>query len=287
MGKKNRGAAKAAVGGSADDDALLEDAMARAEAEKTAAAAAAAAAELHVRPLEVPELVSRLNTVPCFKVFDLTTGDILPTPDKGGGACLCWYLDETDAQVARAILCAKDPTLEGRAAIGTTPLGTALAMSERWGEGLPDQPMRLQASNAVLRSCKGDLDPLPEALARALNSRTSALPVFVLEELQSAAISPIFFRRGDVLACWEASGRAPSAMPQTMTMVDLRVLAFRVLGSAADWRSLTFVAPQSSVAACNAQAQCPTVKAVEAAMARTELEKARQRGDEPPPLEAF
>mgnify|MGYP007048306320 CR=1 FL=1 len=62
-------------------------------------------------------------------------------------------------------------------------------------------------------------------------------------------------RRADVLACWEASGRKPSAMPQTMTMIDLRVLAYRVLSTAADWRSLTFVAPESSVAACNAQAQ--------------------------------
>jgi hypothetical protein len=44
----------------------------------------------HVRTLSVPELVEKLNTVPMFKVVDDETGDVVPTPDKGGSACMCW-----------------------------------------------------------------------------------------------------------------------------------------------------------------------------------------------------
>jgi hypothetical protein len=68
----------------------------------------------HVRALSVLELVEKLNTVPMFKVdstlqpalpvhslsssacttpsqvVDDETGDIVPTPDRGGSACICW-----------------------------------------------------------------------------------------------------------------------------------------------------------------------------------------------------
>jgi hypothetical protein len=163
--------------------------------------------------------------------------------------------------------------------IGVTQLGTALAMSEGWGTGLPDAPLRLQASTTVLRATKDDLEPLPDALRQALNERTSAFPLFLMEELQSPSASPVFLRREDLVACWNASGRTAAAMPESLTMYDLRVLCVKMMSTAADWRSLVFVAPQPSMEAVDATRQHPAV---------TELEReaAASRGDEPPPLEA-
>jgi len=185
-----------------DDDALLNATIAEAQAEKAAALAAAAAEEAHVQPLTLMALVEKLNTVPMFKVVDDETGDIVPTPDRGGGACMCWYADHRDVQVALAIVKHREP--DRKVSIGTTQLGTALAMSEGWGTGLPDAPLRLQvnrltqqhmlkrmtavsvstttantpdpdpvscpqASTTVLRALKDDLDPLPEKLREAMN----------------------------------------------------------------------------------------------------------------------
>ena len=86
-----------------------------------------------MRTLSLKEVVAKLNTVPVFKVTNTETGDIVPTPEKNGAACVCWYLDKQDAQVALAIVEAKEPALAGRVALGMAPLGIALAMSEEWG----------------------------------------------------------------------------------------------------------------------------------------------------------
>lgn len=260
-----------------DDDALLDAAIAEARAEK----AATEAEEETVRTLETHELVQKLNTVPMFKVFDEETGDIVPTPYRGGDSCMCWYADPGDAKLALAIVEAKTP---GRKlALGTTPLGIALAMSEGWGSGLPDEPFRLQASLAVLRAVKDELEPLPARVAQALNPRSSAFPVFLMEELQSPSVSPVFFRREDLVSCWRVSGRPESEMPPTLTMYDLRVLTVKMMSTAADWRSLMFVAPQSSVDAAGTATQHPAIRDIEKAIAR---QAAVESGDEPPPLEA-
>lgn len=233
-------------------------------------------AEHHARPLEVQEVVEKLNTVPAFKVVDDETGDIVPTPGKGGEACLCWYADPHDARVALAIVAAREP---GRQlSLGTTPLGTALAMSEGWGTGLPSMPLRLQASSAVLRSVRDVLSPLPERAAAALNARTSAFPVFLMEELQSPSVAPVFFRREDLASCWRISGRAPEALPDSLTLYDLRVLVLKMMSTGADWRSLMFVAPGSSLQHIDAASQHGAVRDLE-------RQAAVARGDEPPPLE--
>ena len=276
------------------DDALLDAAIAEAAEAKAqqdaAAAAAAAEAASHVRPLSLKEVVAKLNTVPVFKVTNNETGDIVPTPEKNGAACVCWYLDKQDAQVALAIVEAKEPALAGRVALGMAPLGIALAMSEEWGTMASGhemtQPMRLQASNAVLRGAKGEVEPLPERLRTTLNARTSSIPVFIMEALQSPSCSPVFFRRSDLVACWEATGRPAAAMPNTMTMFDLRVLVVRMLSQKADWRSLTFVGAEGSIAAAEEENQDPRLQAAAAGAAAAQKKRAVDAGDEPPPLEA-
>lgn len=230
-----------------------------------------------VRPLAMPELVEKLNTVPVFKVVDEETGEIVPTPDKGGTACICWYADYNDVQVALAIVKHREP--ERKVAIGTAKLGTALAMSEGWGTGMPEGPLRLQASNTVLRAVKEDLEPLPEKLREAMNPRTSAFPLFLMEELQSPSISPVFFRREDLVTCWKTSGRSEESMPNTLVMYDLRVLVVKMMSTAADWRSLMFVAPQTSIDVIDQSSQHPLVRELE-------HQAAISQGDEPPPLEA-
>lgn len=204
--------------------------------------------------------------------------DASPAAARDTLCALCRrYADHHDVQVALAVVQHLHP--ERRMSIGVTPLGTALAMSEGWGTGLPDAPLRLQASTTVLRATKEELEPLPDSLRQALNARTSAFPLFLMEELQSASASPVFLRREDLVACWQASGRPAAAMPSSLIMYDLRVLCVKMMSTPADWRSLVFVAPQPSMQVVDGTRQHPAV-------AELEREAAASRGDEPPPLEA-
>ena len=114
------------------------------------------------------------------------------------------------------------------------------------------QPMRLQASNAVLRGAKGEVEPLPERLHDA--QRADVVDPRLHHGGAPVAVCSPVFRRSDLVACWE-DGAPAAAMPNTMTMFDLRVLVVRMLSQKADWRSLTFVGAEGSIAAAEEENQ--------------------------------
>ena len=95
----------------------------------------------------------------------------------------------TSLQFALAIVEAKEPALAGRVALGMAPLGIALAMSEEWGTMASGhemtQPMRLQASNAVLSK---DLQS-SEALRDQLRDAREANHHVEVRELRSESES--------------------------------------------------------------------------------------------------
>ena len=176
--------------------------------------------------------------------------------------------------MALAIVEAKEPALAG----GRARHGAARHRARDVG-GVHDgvghemtQPMWLQASNAVLRGAKGEVEPLPERLRTTLNARTSSIPVFIMEALQSPSCRPSSAARPR-----RAGGDAPAAaMPNTMTKPDLRVLVVRMLSQKADY-ALTFVGAEGSIAAAEEENQDPRLQAAAGAAAAQKKRHRRRR----------
>lgn len=96
------------------------------------------------------------------------------------------------------------------------------------------------------------------------------MPIFSCEELQSSSMLPVFLSRADLAATWVAAGRSKETMPETVTVVDLRVLVERMMTDAFDWSKVQLIASES---------------AIELAQGAKQVSTNADPLDEPPPLQ--
>ena len=65
--------------------------------------------------------------------------------------------------------------------------------------------------------------------------------------MSDGALTPLFFRRSDFYAAWEASGGDVAALPPVQ-LTDLRTLAYQMQFDATqDYRCMVLVAPEDSI----------------------------------------
>jgi len=128
-----------------------------------------------------------------------------------------------------------------------------------------DRPaLRLQAAAAEVESVRGLLkrSPVPPLLRRR-NVLQGPIPLFgsdairfqlpvaeddsACEEGSATTLTPLFFRRGDLLAAWAASGGTADSLP-AVQVTDLRTVAWQMLYEREqDWRPMLFVAPEPAI----------------------------------------
>lgn len=234
--------------------------MRTATAEETNAAKAAAALAKLTMEEEGPcptqgELLGALNSIMTFDLRVVKEG-------SGGTPCTSmegdwvFYLDERDAIEA---LEARKQSHPAKLALGCTPLGTALGLSEGWiGSNVP-HPMRLQGSKSALSAFKPhEASALcPPTIRAQMNKQTTAIPMFSLEELASGSDrgTPFFFTKLDLAEHWSAkTGKPAEELPRKLVLTDLRVLAVRMMNVPRDWRTLQIVPSASSAEWLQAQA---------------------------------
>ena len=197
------------------------------------------------------DLVSKLDVVPVFHIVDLDTKSMIPNEDDLGiapGASGCFYLDHQDALAALAILQACNPTL--KLALQATPLGTAFALAEGWQQVPGDAALRLQASQAAVKSLPEPPDALPEPLRARFNPRIGPLPLLTIEGFHlQGGITPVFFSAHDLVAMWKrVAGKASLSEMPDVHCTDLRLLVARMLSEEGNrWDLVHFVAPLGCV----------------------------------------
>lgn len=163
------------------------------------------------------------------------------------GGEIVWYADPEDAKEKLDEAKAFNPGAV--LSLDVTPLGRAFALSEGW-MGPPAKetpPMRLQASTAVLKACGDAGNTLPDKIKERMNKATGAFPIFSMDELATAEVSPHFFTKEDLVGCWLNSGKSAESIPSQLTLSDLRVLIFRMLTEEADWSKVLLVPTQKAV----------------------------------------
>lgn len=274
MGKQKKKGAKQAE--QLNDDELLDQAIAenrrleeeRRQQQQQLEATAAVAAQAAGRPSKA-EVLRRLDEsgILLFHLVSILEGNKSSACTSADGEWV-FYFDPADAKAAME---ERSKTHPGPLAVSFTPLGRAFALSEGWIKPAASNPppMRLQASQAVLRSFGGKIghDICPPKIREKMNPRTSPLPVFTLAELQDeeTGAAPFFFSRNDMTRRWmEKTGKPIAAVPGQATLSDLRVLVVRMLTNPRDWATLQLVPPQQIAAEVEKQRKAREAEAREA-----------------------
>ena len=282
MGKSSKSKSKGGKPKELNDDELLDQAIAenlrieeeRQQQQQQLRATAAVAAQAAGRPSNA-QVVRRLDDsgIQLFHIVAVREGNKSGACTSADGEWV-FYFDPADAKAAME---ERSKTHPGPLAVSFTPLGRAFALSEGWIKPAASDPppMRLQASQAVLRSFGGKVchDLCPPKIREQMNPRTSPLPVFTLSELQDEAsgATPFFFSRNDMTRRWvEKTGKPVAAVPEHATLSDLRVLVVRMLTNARDWETLQLVPDQQVSARIEKQrkareAEAAAARAAEAA----------------------
>jgi hypothetical protein len=102
-------------------------------------------------------------------------------------------------------------------------------------------------------------------------------PVFMMEELTTDTVMPVFLSRTEIANTWHAvqqqrGAATPAALPSSLTLVDLRILVRRMQAGGVDWSIIRFVG---------------TDRAFEVVKEgrRQEAQREEERADDAPPLE--
>jgi len=152
---------------------------------------------------------------------------------------------------------------EGSTLVGADELYDAEAVQSADDVGVMATPagtsvqLQATASEAAAVRKLTDAAPVPPLLRRR-NARMGPIPLFGMEQLRfthsaqggsgsGRSMTPLFFRRDDLHAAWDASANGLSTRPTTY-MTDLRTLAYQMqFDTTQDWRGLLLVAPETSI----------------------------------------
>jgi hypothetical protein len=219
-----------------------------------------------------PPKADLLASLDCITLFDIRVVE----DGRAKQTCLSpegdyiFYVDVNDAASAME---ARKLTHPGHLALGTTPLGRAFGLTEGQTFGFKTNasfPMYIQGSTAAIDDLvQAGLDAgakslCPRRIREQLNQKTSAIPLFSLEELvEGTETAPYFFTKQDMVQHWtEKTGKTQEELPgKRLLMTDLRVLIVRMMSEPRDWKTLKLI-PMGSTAAL---VQKTAVKASEAA----------------------
>ena len=189
------------------------------------------------------EIVAKLNLVPVFSVSDLDTQSICATL-VGNQPCGTWFADVRDAEALLAKLRQHNPAMN--LGIEATPLGHALALSEKWVPAAAKLTTRIQASTRELASLPG-FPELPDELKKAFNPLTSRFPVWVCEDLHTAMDMPFFLHADDLKDAWfKATGKSLDDAKE-LDVTDLRVLVAKMCCQVGNWGVMNLLPPQRTV----------------------------------------
>mmetsp|Transcript_16448 Transcript_16448/g.42190 ORF Transcript_16448/g.42190 Transcript_16448/m.42190 type:complete len:339 (+) Transcript_16448:18-1034(+) len=118
--------------------------------------------------------------------------------------------------------------------------------------------VQLQASVDEVESVGSLLKQSPAPpLLRRRNTRKGPIPLFGSDALrfqlpmegsdEVRPMTPLFFRRSDLLSAWAASGGTPDKLP-SVQVTDLRTVAWQMQFDAQqDWSPMLFVAPEPAI----------------------------------------
>ena len=192
--------------------------------------------------LSQAQIVAKLNSVPSFTIVD-TAQQIFPLRDESGAEFCVWYTDPSEAKGALVHAKAQHP--EADLHLGVTPLGVAFALVVGWRESKSAAALRLQSSLSVTQ-------PVEQVLQEQLSTQGLALgtwrfPIFCCDQLQTQTMMPCFLSRNDLAKTWAAAGRSIASIPDSVTVVDLRVLVHQMQTDTFNWDIVSFVASQRAV----------------------------------------
>ena len=266
MGGKGKGKKKASAAGDADD-ALLDAAIAQAseeraakEAEDKAKASAAREAQIlasqvgmqeQLAPqLKVKDVVELLDTIPTFAIMNDSDGGqkkFMPmkfaiegdsSPASTPEVC-AFFIDPAEAKRTLAHAQAACPDL--RLVLGAMPLGHAFALTVGWAEAKGTAPFVIRGSPGLTMDCRAHLVP---QLEKAGLPSYWQIPVIMCEELQSAAVLPVFLTHGGLASTWKAAGHE-GPPPKRLHILDLRMLVDQMLqppgAERVNWSTVRFL----------------------------------------------
>lgn len=263
MGKGGRGAGKkAAAAAEADEDALLNAAIAqvkieREKTEKEAAQAKADAAQKAVAAkgakaakaaakakmgttLTMEATLAKLDVVMTFTIARLMpdgSRDLIPGPN----GAITFYLDAEDVEADLAAMKTAEPSLQ--LGLDFAPLGRAFALMQGLMGLRAPGPTKLEFSRAVVKAV-GEQGVPPE-FREQMRDR-GPFPLYYSDKFGSENFTPVFFTKADFKAFWcgVAGGTEATLPPATVT--DLRIVVMRTLQEPGSWEPLNYVPSQAA-----------------------------------------
>ena len=303
MGRSGKG--KQVAERPADDDALLDAAIAENKATQAKAHTqqqqkAPAEKEARKQPAAAPagvaltkdQIIEKLNAVPSFCLLNGETNIVgLQDPENPKFEVCFWMTDAADAkEMLAAAKQNNSAEVASRLHLGVTPLGIAFALASGWMETSFYGDMRLRGAQEDTENVTAMLQG--QVAAQGMEQASWQVPVFCCDELQSPQSKPMFLSRKALQESWVVSGRKLADLPQTAVM-DLRVLVAQMQTDAFSWRKLEFVTArrciqlvkEAKAAAPQARGQVGPEAAAAAAAATAGAGDGGNSGDTPPPLE--
>ena len=164
---------------------------------------------------------------------------MLTVRSESGAAACCWFVDPREAKATLEATREANPDVEGLH-LGVTPLGVAFGACGGWvggddaastDSGLEgtngfDGELRLVGTHAVVSKMAPQLQE--QLKSQGIEPACWSLPVFCCDELQSAAVMPMFMSHEDLAHAWVLSGRKREELPEQITVMDLRLLAHQM-----------------------------------------------------------
>lgn len=245
MGKKGKQKAKEPTQGPADEDALLEAAIAENEVLRKKLASdeveqVKAKVAQQGKTFTMQETLAKLDRIMIFSIFRMLpdgSKDLCPAPGDGA---VTFYTDAADAKADIELLKAADAA--AKVGLDGIPLGRAFALTQGLMSLQTPAKTRLQFSRAIVQA-EGE-SGVPSAYRERMRG-AGPFPMFYSEYIDVPGCTPIFFTREDLAEYWVGAGGAADALPQP-TVTDLRYVISRTLQEPGQWEMLLYVPPKHS-----------------------------------------
>ena len=229
--------------------------------------------------LSQTEIMQKLNSIPTFCILNGDSNIVGMASDQGGETCV-WFTYADDARAMLALCREQNPDVPALH-LGVTPLGLAFALAVGWADSHFVGDLRLQGQQATVEATKEALTE--QVAAQGLDVGTWTLPVFCCDELSSATVMPVFLQRHDLVQAWVLSGRPKEAVPENLSVMDLRVLVHQMQTDAFAWSTVQFVGSPGAVALVR-EAKAAAAEVARHRAAALEPLAAAPDADAPPPL---
>jgi len=239
MAKPKKKKAPTAVSQStaADDDALLDAAIAEKEA-----------ALRKQSRFTVQEIVERMNNVPAFAIYKAVGVEKthLPTSiaDDGGTPQEVSAFFADPAEAKRALSEAQRACPDMELVLGAVQLGNAFSLAVGWVAAMCHQgsaPFTLRGSETLTKNMRPHLMAQLDKMGMPSSWQ---IPVIICDELTTAATKPVFLDHASFAAAWKAAGHSKPP-PSSLMVTDLRIVVDMVLrcpaSSSDQWKNVRFV----------------------------------------------